>query len=405
MTKTLPHLSSQATPKLKLTPAERHASIMLSLLFASRMLGLFLLTPVFAVAAASLPGGNDAVRVGLALGAYGLTQAVLQIPLGMASDRFGRRPVIVFGMVLFVLGGVICALASNIDWIIVGRVVQGLGAVSAAITAWVADATRPEVRTRAMAMVGGSIGLAFAASLVLSPVLVGEFGLSGLFWAISLLGFICLLIGAFWVPVVPRAEQALGQAKAADVLRHADLLRLNFGVFCLHFILMALFIVAPGLLAQLAGFSSASLWKVYLPVILLSFIFMVPAVFYTETRKCHKQALDYSVAALLVVLLLMPLAHSSFWGVAALLVAFFVAFNILEALQPSLVSRVAPANFKGLALGFYNTTQSLGVFAGAALGGLIVQYGSRSQVFLLCAALAFIWLVIARGFQKVDKVS
>src|SRR5690625_5759381 len=165
--------STSRSVKLRLTPLERRDSISLALLFAVRMLVLFFLTPIFAVAATTLAGGSNAARVGLALGAYGLTQAVMQIPLGMASDRFGRRPVIVFGLVLFVVGGVICALASNIDWIIVGRVVQGLGAVSAAITAWVADATRPEVRTRAMAMVGGSIGLAFAASLVLSPVLVG----------------------------------------------------------------------------------------------------------------------------------------------------------------------------------------------------------------------------------------
>src|SRR5690554_4975804 len=188
-------MNAPTRTRLKLTPTERRASVTLALLFASRMLGLFLLTPIFAVAALSIPGGNDAARVGFALGAYGLTQAFMQIPLGMASDRYGRRPVIVFGMLLFIAGGVMCALASDINWIIAGRIVQGLGAVSAAITAWVADATRPEVRTRAMAMVGGSIGISFAASLVLSALLVGRFGLCGLFWAISLLGCVCLFIG------------------------------------------------------------------------------------------------------------------------------------------------------------------------------------------------------------------
>ncbi|HLS42743.1 MAG TPA: MFS transporter, partial [Paenalcaligenes sp.] len=224
--------------RLSLTPLERKSSMMLALLFASRMLGLFLLTPIFAVAAHSIPGGNDAVKVGLALGAYGLTQAVMQIPLGMASDRFGRRPVIVAGMVLFIIGGIVCALADSVDGIIIGRTLQGVGAVSAAITAWVADATRPEVRTRAMAMVGASIGLSFAVSLVLSPVLVGQFGLSGLFWVISLLGFVCLLIAAFLVPAVPRNPDPIVQGRARDVLAHRDLLRLNFGVFALHFILM-----------------------------------------------------------------------------------------------------------------------------------------------------------------------
>lgn len=394
------HPGKSPKVRLKLTPTERRASVTLALLFASRMLGLFLLTPIFAVAAQSLPGGNDAARVGLALGAYGLTQAFMQIPLGMASDRWGRRPVIVFGMLLFIIGGVICALAKNVDWITVGRVIQGLGAVSAAITAWVADATRPEVRTRAMAMVGGSIGVSFAVSLVLSPVLVGEFGLSGLFWAISLLGFVCLLIAGFVVPSVPRTKAPIVQARPRDVLGHADLLRLNFGVFCLHFILMALFIVVPGLLATLGGYHSANLWEVYLPVILLSFVLMVPAVFYTETRRMHKVALEAAVAGMVVVLALMPLASSSLFATVALLVGFFIAFNILEALQPSLVSRVAPPDYKGLALGFYNTAQSLGIFLGGVMGGLLAAVGRPSAVFLLASGLAFVWFLTARGFKE-----
>ncbi|HLU79322.1 MAG TPA: MFS transporter [Burkholderiaceae bacterium] len=392
--------SANRKPRLKLTAIERKASIMLALLFASRMLGLFLLTPVFAVAAQAIPGGNDATRVGLALGAYGLTQAIMQIPLGMASDKFGRRAVIVAGMVLFVVGGVICALASNVDWIIVGRTLQGLGAVSAAITAWVADATRPEVRTRAMAMVGASIGLSFAVSLVLSPVLVGSFGLSGLFWAISLLGFICLLIAAFAVPVVPRQEDDIIQARARDVLAHVDLLRLNFGVFVLHFVLMALFIVMPGMLARLGGYDTGSLWKVYLPVIALSFVAMVPAVFHTETRRLHKRSLEACVLGMAIVLALMPLFAQSFAAVFTLLVLFFVAFNILEALQPSLVSRVAPPAFKGLALGFYNTSQSLGVFLGGLAGGLLASRGQGELVFWLAAVLAGVWLLAARGMRQ-----
>ncbi|WP_368640973.1 MFS transporter [Castellaniella ginsengisoli] len=391
--------SRPRTPPLRLTPLERRSSIALATLFAARMLGLFLLTPIFAVAAGALIGGDDPVRVGLALGAYGLTQAVMQIPLGMASDRYGRRPVIVFGMLLFVAGGVICALTNDVDWVTVGRVIQGLGAVSAAITAWIADATRPEVRTRAMAMVGGSIGLSFALSLVLSPLLVGEFGLSGLFWAISLLGFVCLLIAMFFVPDVPRSEADIVQATVRDVLGHRDLLRLNFGVFCLHFILMSLFMVAPGLLGSLGGYDSATLWQIYLPVILASFVLMVPAVFYTETHKAHKPALEWAVLGLAVVLGLLPWLTGSFWLVVAAFIAFFVAFNILEALQPSLVSRVAPPAYKGLALGFYNTAQSLGVFAGGLLGGFLARSGGASLVFWAGAMLAAVWLFTARGFK------
>lgn len=388
--------------RLSLTSQERRTSTMLAWLFATRMLGLFLLTPVFAVAASSLVGGQDAMRVGFALGAYGLTQAIMQIPLGMASDRFGRRPVIVAGMLLFIVGGVICALSDSVDGIIVGRVLQGLGAVSAAITAWVADATRPEVRTRAMAMVGASIGLSFALSLVLSPVLVGQFGLSGLFWVISALGFVCLLLAAFVVPAAPQAIPVLQSARMGDVLGDKNLLRLNFGVFALHAILMMMFMVVPGLLEHTGGLQTATLWKVYLPVILVSFVFMVPVVFYTETRKCHQAILMKMVLLLAAVLLVMPLALQNFWWLVTLLVLFFVAFNVLEALQPSLVSRQAPAEYKGLALGFYNMSQSLGVFGGGVAGGLLAAKQSPQTVLWLGAALAITWLVLGRGLKTPD---
>lgn len=384
-------------PRLKLTVEERRASSALALLFSVRMLGLFLLTPVFAVAALSLPGGNSATKVGLALGAYGLTQAILQIPLGMASDRFGRRVIVVAGLLLFIAGGVICALAPDVNWIIVGRTVQGLGAVSAAIIAWVADATRAEVRTRAMAMVGSSIGVAFAASLVLSPLLVGAFGLSGLFWAISLLGFISLIIATFAVPTVPPGKAPIIQARPGDVLQHRDLLRLDFGVYCLHFALMSIFVVAPQLLKTLGGYNGSHLWEVYLPVILISFALMVPAIIYTETRHAHALALKVSVAGLLIVLALLPLGSHRFYTFAVLLVGFFVVFNILEALQPSLVSRVAPPEFKGLALGFYNTAQALGVFSGGAVGGVLAEHVGTSWVFLAGALFALLWLLTLRG--------
>ncbi len=385
--------------KLKLLPAERRASSMLALLFAVRMLGLFLLTPVFADAAKTLTGGSNAALVGGAIGAYGLTQAIMQIPLGMASDRFGRRPVIVAGMVLFIIGGILCALTDSVAGVLVGRAIQGLGAISAAITAWVADATRPEVRTRAMAMVGGSIGISFAVSLVLSPLLVEVGGLSGLFWVISLLGFVSLLLATFVVPVVPQDKPAI-QSRPRDVLKNGDLLRLNFGVFCLHCILMSIFVVAPPLLVALGGFTTGTLWKVYLPVILASFVAMVPVVFYTETRHVHKASLEWSVAALALVMAAMAFSTHSFVAIVILFIGYFVAFNILEALQPSLVSRVAPPEHKGLALGFYNMSQALGVAAGGAMGGILARYTSTSAVFLMGAALAAIWFFTARSFKS-----
>src|SRR5690606_19830067 len=242
--------------------------------------------------------------------------------------------------------------------------------------------------------------LSFAVSLVLSPVIVGSFGLSGLFWAISLLGFVCLLIAAFAVPVVPRQEEDIIQARPRDVLGHVDLLRLNFGVFVLHFVLMAMFIVMPGLLAQLGGYDTGSLWKVYLPVIAVSFVAMVPAVFFTETRRVHKRSLEAAVLGMAVVLAVLPWFSGSFAAVFTLLVLFFVSFNILEALQPSLVSRVAPPAYKGLALGFYNTSQSLGVFMGGLAGGLLAAHARGVWVFWLAAVLAVIWLLAARGMQQ-----
>lgn len=385
--------------KLKLTSQERRASSSLALLFAVRMLGLFLLTPVFADAAKTLIEGDNIALVGLAIGAYGLTQAIMQIPFGMISDKFGRRPVVIAGMALFIIGGIVCAMSDSVTGVIIGRAIQGFGAVSAAITAWVADATRPEVRTRAMAMVGGSIAISFAVSLVLSPLLVKLVGLSGLFWTISALGFICLLLATFMVPVVPMHDQAIPDVSVKEVMKNDSLLRLNFGVFCLHFILMALFVVLPSLIVQVGGYEIGQLWIVYLPVILVAFVLMVPGVFFVETRKMHRLGLDTSVAVLAVVMALFPLASYSLASIVVALIVFFWSFNMLEALQPSMVSRVSPPQHKGLAMGLYNMCQALGVAAGGALGGTIAHYGESSLVFLLGAAVAALWFFISRGMK------
>lgn len=387
------------TQSLSLTSTERRASFALAGLFAARMLGLFLLLPVFAVAALGVVGGDDPARVGLALGMYGLTQACMQIPFGLASDRWGRRPVVLVGLLLFVLGSVICALSNDIFWITIGRAIQGSGAISAAITAWLADATRPEVRTRAMAMVGGSIGLSFALALVAAPLIVGAGGLSGLFWSIALLGVVCLAVARFVVPVVPLAAKPAQPARAMQVFTHVDLLRLNFGVFCLHLIQVAMFVVVPPLFIKLGGLSSAELWKVYLPVIFGSFIFMVPVIFVAENKRAHRAMLRLAVLGLVVVFAVLPWASHSFYLLAAGLTAFFVMFNVLEALQPSLVSRVAPPELKGLALGFYNTAQAAGLFLGGSLGGVLVVWGGATTVFWAACALSALWLLVTWGLR------
>jgi predicted MFS family arabinose efflux permease len=384
---------------LSLTPTERHASFALAGLFAARMLGLFLLLPVFAVAALGVAGGDDPARVGLALGMYGLTQACMQIPFGLASDRWGRRPVVLVGLLLFVLGSVICALSNDIFWITIGRAIQGSGAISAAITAWLADATRPEVRTRAMAMVGGSIGLSFALALVAAPLIVGAGGLSGLFWSVALLGVVCLAVARFVVPVVPLTPKPAQPVRAMQVFTHIDLLRLNFGVFCLHLIQVAMFVVVPPLFIKLGGLSSAELWKVYLPVIFGSFIFMVPVIFAAEKHRAQRAMLRLAVAGLVVVFALLPWASQGSYLLAAGLTAFFVMFNVLEALQPSLVSRVAPPELKGLALGFYNTAQAAGLFLGGTLGGALVVWGGAAAVFWAACALSALWLLVTWGMQ------
>jgi predicted MFS family arabinose efflux permease len=389
--------------RLALTPDERRASISLAGLFAARMLGLFLLLPVFAVAATSLKGGDDPVRVGLALGMYGLTQAFMQIPFGMVSDRVGRRPVVLFGLVLFLVGSVVCALSEDIFWVTIGRAIQGSGAISAAVTAWLADSTRPEVRTRAMAMVGASIGLSFALSLVLAPVIVGWGGLEGLFWLIAALGALCIFVAAKVVPTVPKVARPAVPPKAAEVLRHVGLLRLNFGVFCLHLSQVALFVVIPPALVSLGGLSANTLWYAYLPVLFVSFLLMVPIIFWTEKRRCHSQTLRLAVAGLVVTGVGFALTGDAWWPLLGWLTLFFVMFNVLEALQPSLVSRVAPPELKGLALGVYNTTQALGLFLGGSIGGLLVHKAGNVAVFWLIAALSLAWLFVTWGLKLSQK--
>lgn len=393
---------SEPTP-LSLTPTERRASMALASLFAARMLGLFLLLPVFAVAAQGLKGGHDPLWIGVALGMYGLTQAFMQIPFGLASDRWGRRPVVLAGLCLFVAGSVVCALSDDIFWVTIGRAIQGSGAISAAVTAWLADATRPEVRTRAMAMVGGSIGLSFALSLVVAPLIVGSTGLAGLFWTIALLGIVCLAIARFVVPVVAPTPMPLEPARPMQVLTHTDLLRLNFGVFCLHLIQIAMFVVIPPLLLKLGNLDAAELWKVYLPVIFGSFVFMVPAIFVAEKHRAHRAMLRMAVAGLVVVCAFLPWASHNFYLLAFGLTGFFVMFNVLEALQPSLVSRVAPPELKGLALGLYNTSQAAGLFLGGMLGGALAVLGGTSSVFWASCGLAALWLMVTWGLKPLGQ--
>jgi len=388
-----------------MTRTEIRASTSLASIFALRMLGLFLILPVFAVHAKTLPGGESATLVGLAMGIYGLTQSFGQIPFGIASDKYGRKRIIVIGLILFALGSFIAAAADNIIWVIIGRAVQGAGAISAAVTAFIADSTREEHRTKAMAMVGGSIGLTFAASLVLSPLLYQWIGMGGIFALTGILSVLAIFVVIYIVPAAPSLPPA--QVSIREILAHGELMRLNFGVFALHLTQMAMFVVVPSALIHFAQLPLAEHWKIYLPVVIASFVLMLPPIFIGEKRGKSKQVFVAAIALLLLVQVGMWLVLSQtqvHWTwLVGLLLAFFVAFNILEASQPSLVSRIAPPGSKGAALGVYNTLQALGLFCGGALGGWLTQHVGGASVFVLGSALCVVWLIIAANMKNLPR--
>jgi MFS family permease len=380
-----------------MSAAELRASFALASVSALRMLGMFIILPIFALYAEHLRGGQDHALIGLALGAYGLTQALLQIPLGRLSDRWGRKPAIYLGLAVFGLGSFVAAAASDITVMILGRVIQGAGAVSSVVIALAADLTREESRTKAMAIIGMTIGAAFAVSLIAGPVLNRAIGVPGIF---VLTGILALAAVALVKWVVPDPASRAGawpgaaQLRFADLVRQPELLRLNWGVFVLHAVLMALFVVLPFALRD-SGLPASRHWQVYLPVMLASVLLMLPALLISERRGRQKPAFLGAVVVLLAgELILAGSQHSLSGGVAGLLV-FFAAFNLLEASLPSLISKVAPSAQRGAAVGVYSSVQFLGTFVGAAAGGLLSQHFGAAAVFALCALLTLSWLPVA----------
>ncbi|MCU1719834.1 MULTISPECIES: MFS transporter [Pseudomonas] len=392
----------------RMSGSETRAAGGLALVFAFRMLGMFMVLPVLATYGMDLAGATPAL-IGLAIGAYGLTQAVLQIPFGVISDRIGRRPVIYLGLVIFALGSVLAAQADSIWGVIAGRILQGAGAISAAVMALLSDLTREQHRTKAMAMIGMSIGLSFAVAMVVGPLLTRSFGLSGLFLATAAMALVGIALIAFVVPASsgPLHHRESGVAKQAlgPTLRHPDLLRLDVGIFVLHAILMASFVALPLAFVERGGLPKEEHWWVYLTALLISFFAMIPFIIYGEKKRKMKRVLLGAVSVLLLTELFFWEWGNSLSALVIGTVIFFTAFNLLEASLPSLISKVSPAGGKGTAMGVYSTSQFLGAALGGILGGWMFQHGGLTTVFLGCAGLCGLWLAVAVTMREPPYVT
>lgn len=387
----------------KMTPIEKRVAMSLSAIFASRMLGLFMVLPVFAIYAEELEGFSTTLA-GLAIGIYGLTQAVFQIPMGLLSDRIGRKPVIIGGLIVFAIGSIVAALSDSITGVIIGRALQGSGAIASAIMALAADLTREEHRIKVMASIGMSIGLSFALALVFGPMLHGWFGVEGIFWITAILAFGGIMVAKFWVPtpVLSRfhrdAEVEISWFRQA--FADPQLLRLDTGVFILHFILVSMFVVTPTILRDRLGFALEQHWQLYLPVLFFAVITMVPFIILAEKKRKIKQVLIGAIFVLVISQLGLPLLTNSLVGFAIVLWLFFSAFNLLEASMPSLVAKMAPAAHKGTAMGAYSTSQFLGVFFGGLTGGTLTEFYGISGVAAFNVVLLIVWAGFAITMKK-----
>lgn len=365
----------------------------LGLVYALRMLGMFMVLPVLALYAGEFPGGATPLQAGIAIGVYGLAQALFQIPLGLLSDRIGRKPVIYGGMLIFALGSVIAGWAQSIEMLTLGRVIQGAGAVSSASAALLADVTRDQVRTTAMAILGAGMGLAFVLALILGPLVASWIGVHGIFYVTAALAVLTLPVVAFAVPTPRRiVTPAAGGFRAAVADR--ELLRLDAGIFLLHATMTAMFTTMPLAIRDTLGLDGLEHWKVYLPVLLLSILPVFPLIRSAERSGRGVLVFRGSVAVLMLSMAVAALGHlSPLWLLVALLL-FFIPFNYLEGALPSMISRRAPPARKGAALGVYATMQFLGAFAGGALGGLAQQHYGLAGAFTVCAVLPLVWLLI-----------
>jgi MFS family permease len=388
---------------VRMSRSEVRSAASMAGIYALRMLGLFMILPVFALYAHELEGATPALT-GLAIGIYGMTQALLQIPFGLVSDRIGRKPVIVFGLLVFAAGSVLAAEADSIYLVVAGRALQGAGAIAAAVMAFTADLVREEHRVKAMAIIGMSIGASFALAMVLGPLLNGWIGVPGIFWltAVLALGAIGVVVFVVPTPVITRVHRDAEAVPAqfVSVLRDPQLLRLDIGIFSLHLILTASFVVLPLALRDLAGLPAEKHWEVYLPVLLLSLPMAIPFILQAEKHRRMKQVFVGAIMAIALAEFGLYGFHQDLWTIALLLFVFYSAFNLLEAILPSLIAKTAPPDSKGTAMGFYSSSQFFGAFVGGAAGGWLHGRYGMGAVFLMCAVAALVWLIFAASMRN-----
>ena len=391
----------------KMTPVELRATWGLGTVFSLRMLGMFMVLPVLTTYGMALQGASEAL-IGIAIGIYGLAQALFQIPFGLLSDRIGRKPLIIGGLLIFVLGSVIAALSESIWGVILGRAMQGSGAIAAAVMALLSDLTREQNRTKAMAFIGVSFGVTFAIAMVLGPIITHSLGLNALFWMIAILAGCGILITLWVVPNtkthVLNRESGMVKGCFSKVLAEPKLLKLNFGIMCLHIMLMSTFVALPGQLEQ-AGFPASEHWKIYLCTMLIAFASVVPFIIYAEVKRRMKRVFVGCVALLLIAEIVLWGSGPHFWELVLGVQLFFLAFNLMEAILPSLISKESPAGYKGTAMGIYSTSQFLGVAIGGSLGGWIDGLFDSQTVFLAGALLAMVWLLVSSTMTEPPYVA
>lgn len=388
-----------------LNSIEKKAAFSLASVFGLRMLGLFMILPVFAIYGEQLTGYSP-IWLGLAIGAYGLTQALLQIPMGILSDKFGRKPVILAGLVVFLVGSIVAAMSDSIYGVVLGRALQGMGAIASAILALAADLSREEQRPKVMATIGMFIGLSFTVAMIIGPIVAQAFGLSGLFWFIAILTVFAMLTIQFIVPnsinTAPKGDNVALPSKLGQLIRDGQLSRLNWGVFILHMALTACFVTLPKQFVA-NGLALDHHWQLYLPTLIGSFFLMVPFMIIAMKKQKEIPMFSAAVALLTLALLLLWYMPSSMTTLIVLVMMFFTAFNYLEATMPSILSRIAPAGVKGSVMGIYSSSQFLGAFAGGILGGFVAENYGEQSIFLVTGLFALLWLFLTLGMKPLKK--